>query len=72
MLLGNVAVRLGKAIEYDGAAGRVTNAPRPTPLVRPDLPQGLGAVGAVLDRRSDAPERRETGRSRSAAGHVEH
>jgi hypothetical protein len=27
MLLGIVAMRAGQPIEYDGAAGRVTNAP---------------------------------------------
>ena len=30
MLLGLVAYRVGKKLEYDGAAGRVTNCPRPT------------------------------------------
>lgn len=42
MLLGNVAVRLGKAIDYDGAAGRVTNAPEAEPLIRPAFRPGWG------------------------------
>jgi predicted dehydrogenase len=35
MLLGNVAVRSGKAIEYDPASGRVTNSPDADRFVRP-------------------------------------
>ena len=34
MLLGNVAVRLGKPIEYDAATGRVTNEPDAEKYVR--------------------------------------
>lgn len=34
MLLGNVAVRAGKPIEYDAAAGRVTNDPAAAKFVR--------------------------------------
>ena len=33
MLLGNVAVRLGKAIDYDGAKGKVANLPAAAPLI---------------------------------------
>ncbi len=40
MLLGNVAVRLGKAIDYDAASGRVTNAPEADRLVRPEYREG--------------------------------
>jgi predicted dehydrogenase len=40
MLLGNVAVRLGKPIEYDGATGRVTNAPEAARLIRPEFRKG--------------------------------
>ena len=34
MLLGLVAYRVGKRIEYDGAAGRVTNSPEANELLR--------------------------------------
>jgi hypothetical protein len=34
MLLGNVAVRVGQAIEYDPMAGRVTNCPEAAPYLR--------------------------------------
>jgi predicted dehydrogenase len=40
MLLGNVAVRLGKAIEYDAASGRVTNCPDADRFVRPEYRSG--------------------------------
>jgi predicted dehydrogenase len=40
MLLGNVAVRLGKAIEYDAQSGRVTNAPEAARYVRPEFRSG--------------------------------
>jgi predicted dehydrogenase len=40
MLLGNVAVRLGKPIEYDAATGLVTNAPEAARLVRPEYRKG--------------------------------
>ena len=40
MLLGNVAVRLGKPIDYDAATGRVTNAPEAARLVRPEFRKG--------------------------------
>ena len=33
MLLGNVAVRLGKSIDYDGKTGTVTNAPEAAELI---------------------------------------
>jgi hypothetical protein len=33
MLLGNVAVRLGKAIEYDGKSGKVTNVPEANDVI---------------------------------------
>lgn len=35
MLLGNVAVRLGKAIDYDGQTGTVTNLPEAAALIDP-------------------------------------
>jgi len=34
MLLGLVAYRVGKRIEYDGVAGRVTNSPEANELLR--------------------------------------
>ena len=40
MLLGNVAVRLGKPIEYDAATGLVTNAPEAARLIRPEYRKG--------------------------------
>jgi predicted dehydrogenase len=40
MLLGNVAVRLGKPIEYDGATGKVTNVSEAARLVRPEFRKG--------------------------------
>ncbi len=42
MLLGNVAVRLGKPIEYDAASGRVTNVPEAARFVRPEFREGWG------------------------------
>ena len=42
MLLGNVAVRLGKAIEYDAVSGRVTNLTEAEDYVRPAFRQGWG------------------------------
>ena len=35
MLLGNVAVRVGKPIEYDGQKGAITNHPDAARLVAP-------------------------------------
>ena len=35
MLLGNVAVRMGKPIEYDGQKGEITNHPDAARLVAP-------------------------------------
>jgi len=40
MLLGNVAVRLGRPIEYDAAAGRVTNSDEAARYVRPEYRRG--------------------------------
>jgi predicted dehydrogenase len=40
MLLGNVAVRVGKAIEYDAKAGRVTNCPEAAQYVRREYRKG--------------------------------
>lgn len=34
MLLGNVAVKLGKALEYDGKTGTVTNVPEAAEIIR--------------------------------------
>jgi hypothetical protein len=42
MLLGNVAVRLGKPLEYDAASGRVTNCPEAAHLVKPEFRKGWG------------------------------
>ena len=43
ILLGNVAIRAGKKLEWDGPNLKVTNAPRPTSSSR-RVPQGLDAV----------------------------
>ena len=40
MLLGNVAVRLGKPIDFDADSGRVTNAPEASRFIRPDFRKG--------------------------------
>ena len=40
MLLGNVAVRLGKPIEYDADSGRVTNCPEAARFIRPEYRDG--------------------------------
>jgi predicted dehydrogenase len=40
MLLGNVAVRTGKAIEYDPVAGRVTNCSEAAAFVQPEYRKG--------------------------------
>jgi hypothetical protein len=42
MLLGNVAVRLGKALEYDGETGTVTNVPEAAELIRGTYREGWG------------------------------
>jgi predicted dehydrogenase len=42
MLLGNVAVRLGKPIEYDAASGRVTNHADAARYIRPEFRSGWG------------------------------
>ena len=43
MLLGLVAYRVGKKIQYDGAEGRVTNCPEANELAAAEIPQGLDA-----------------------------
>jgi predicted dehydrogenase len=40
MLLGNVAVRMGKPLDYDPATGRVTNDPEAARFVRPEYRKG--------------------------------
>jgi hypothetical protein len=40
MLLGNVAVRLGKALEYDGETGTVTNVPEAAEHIRGTYREG--------------------------------
>ncbi len=40
MLLGNVAVRLGEAIEFDADSGRVTNCPEAARFIRPEYRAG--------------------------------
>jgi predicted dehydrogenase len=45
MLLGLVAYRVGKKIEYDGAAGRVTNSPEADALLRRTYRQGWSLAG---------------------------
>ncbi|HET6881955.1 MAG TPA: gfo/Idh/MocA family oxidoreductase, partial [Pirellulales bacterium] len=40
MLLGNVAVRLGKALDYDAEQMRVTNCPEAAELISPKYRPG--------------------------------
>jgi len=40
MLLGNVAVRLGKAIDFDPASGRVTNVEEAARFIKPEFRKG--------------------------------
>jgi hypothetical protein len=40
MLLGMVAYRAGKKIEYDGAAGKVTNSPEADAMLRRPYREG--------------------------------
>lgn len=40
MLLGNVAVRLGKTLEYDGQSGTVTNCPEAAQIIRGTYREG--------------------------------
>ena len=41
LLVGNLAVRLQKRIEWDAAAMKATNAPEAEPLIRKDYPAGF-------------------------------
>jgi hypothetical protein len=40
MLLGNVAVRLGKTLEYNGETGTVTNVPEAAEIIRGSYREG--------------------------------
>jgi hypothetical protein len=40
MLLGNVAMRVGKKIEYDGQTGQVTNCPEAAQFVKREYRKG--------------------------------
>jgi hypothetical protein len=40
MLLGNVAIRTGKPIDYDGDQGKITNLPDAAKLINPDVRRG--------------------------------
>ena len=40
MLLGNVAIRLGQPIDYDGTQGKVTNVAAAAALVDPAVRKG--------------------------------
>lgn len=44
LLVGNLAVRLQKTIQWDSAAMRATNAPEAEPLIRKAYRQGFGIV----------------------------
>ncbi len=52
LLLGLVAYRVGKKIDYDGAAGRVTNCPEANDLLRRTIPPRLdaGRLKIILNR----------------------
>jgi hypothetical protein len=43
MLLGVVALRVGKKIHYDGAAMRITNVPQANDFLRRDYREGWGS-----------------------------
>ena len=62
LLLGLVAYRVGKKIEYDGAAGRVTNCPEANDLLRRQLSPRLDArrLNRSRSRRSRAETRQLT------------
>jgi hypothetical protein len=45
LLVGNLAVRLQKPIEWDSAAMRATNAPEADPLIRKQYRTGFGIAG---------------------------
>jgi hypothetical protein len=47
VLLGNVALRLGRKIEWDGAGLRVTNAPEAARWVRREYRNGWSLTGHV-------------------------
>ena len=40
VLLGNLAIRLGKKIEWDGPSAKATNAPEAQPLIRREYRKG--------------------------------
>ncbi len=40
MLLGNVAVRLGKSLNYNGSSGTVTNVPEAAEIIRGTYREG--------------------------------
>ena len=40
MILGNVAIRVNKAIDYDPATGKVTNTPDAAKFIQPDMRDG--------------------------------
>jgi hypothetical protein len=45
LLVGNLAVRLGKRIEWDGEAMTATNAAEAEPLIRKQYRPGFGIGG---------------------------
>ena len=51
MLLGLVAYRVGKKIDYDGATGRVTNSPEANDLLRRKYRAGLDPQRVAAPRR---------------------
>ena len=52
-LLGNVAIRTGKTLEWDGPGLRVTNAPRPTTSSRPSTAAAGKSQDSSLSRTAE-------------------
>ena len=52
MLLGNVAVRLGKSLDFDAPSGSVTNCPDASPLIRPSFRKGSNCNDRINSRAS--------------------
>ena len=51
LLVGNLALRLQKRIEWDAAAMKATNAPEAEPLIRKTYRAGLASLRSAVFRR---------------------
>ena len=58
MLLGLVAYRVGKKLDYDGATGHVTNCPEANDLLEPQVPRRLDAGRLIPELTSSSPAAR--------------